>query len=80
MSDVSRLGSLAPRRHNRAALRPDTGRRLLHQPGVAGAERDGLAPLPAGPSSGATSAADLGTKSGDAAVLEKESGKKVGSC
>jgi hypothetical protein len=42
-------------------------------PGGVGAERDGLAPLPTGPSSGATPTADLGTKSGDAAVSEKES-------
>jgi beta-glucosidase len=42
-------------------------------PGGIGGDRSGTAPLPAGPSSGATPAADLGTKSGDAAVVEKES-------
>lgn len=42
-------------------------------PGGVGAERDGLAPLPTGPSSNASPAANLGTKSGDAAVSELES-------
>lgn len=39
--------------------------------GIAGT-RTGLAPLPTGPTSGATPAADLGTKNGDAAVVERE--------
>ncbi len=42
-------------------------------PGGVNGDTSGTAPLPAGPSSGATPAADLGTKSGDAAVVEKMS-------
>jgi beta-glucosidase len=42
-------------------------------PGGINGDRTGTAPLPAGPSHGATPAADLGTKSGDAAVVEKMS-------
>jgi beta-glucosidase len=42
-------------------------------PGGIGGDRTGTAPLPTGPSHGATPAADLGTKNGDAAVVEKES-------
>jgi len=41
-------------------------------PGGVDGDRSGLAPLPAGPTSGATPSADLGTKSGDAAVVELE--------
>jgi beta-glucosidase-like glycosyl hydrolase len=41
-------------------------------PGGTGGDRSGLAPLPSGPTSGATPAADLGTKNGDAAVAELE--------
>ena len=41
-------------------------------PGGTGGDRSGLAPLPTGPTSGATPAADLGTKNGDAAVAELE--------
>lgn len=36
-------------------------------------DRTGTAPLPAGPASGASPAVDLGTKSGDEAIAEKES-------
>ncbi len=42
-------------------------------PGGVNGDRTGDAPLPAGPAHGATPAADLGTKNGDAAVVEKES-------
>jgi beta-glucosidase len=42
-------------------------------PGGINGDRTGTAPLPAGPGHGATPAADLGTKSGDAAVVEKMS-------
>jgi beta-glucosidase-like glycosyl hydrolase len=40
-------------------------------PGGIGSDRTGTAPLPAGPSSGATPANNLGTEAGDAAVSEK---------
>jgi beta-glucosidase len=42
-------------------------------PGGIKGDRTGTAPLPAGPARAATPAADLGTKSGDEAVVEKES-------
>lgn len=42
-------------------------------PGGVNGDRSGNAPLPAGPAHGATPSADLGTKSGDEAVVEKES-------
>jgi beta-glucosidase len=42
-------------------------------PGGVDGDRTGDAPLPTGPSHGATPAADLGTKNGDAAVVEKMS-------
>ena len=42
-------------------------------PGGVSGDRSGNALLPAGPASGATPAADLGTKNGDAAVVEKMS-------
>lgn len=42
-------------------------------PGGIKGDRTGTAPLPAGPSRAATPSADLGTKSGDEAVVEKES-------
>jgi len=42
-------------------------------PGGVGGDTSGTAPLPSGPAGGATPAADLGTKSGDAAVAEKMS-------
>ena len=41
--------------------------------GGTGGIQTGLAPLPTGPTSGATPAADLGTEDGDAAVAELES-------
>jgi beta-glucosidase len=46
---------------------------ICTNPGGIHGDRTGTAPLPAGPSHGATPAADLGTKSGDAAVVEKMS-------
>jgi beta-glucosidase len=46
---------------------------ICTNPGGVDGDRTGNAPLPAGPSHGATPAADLGTKSGDAAVVEKMS-------
>ena len=42
-------------------------------PGGVNGDRTGTAPLPTGPAQGATPAADLGTKNGDAAVAEKMS-------
>lgn len=42
-------------------------------PGGIGGDRTGNAPLPTGPSHGATPAGDLGTKNGDAAIAEKMS-------
>jgi beta-glucosidase len=42
-------------------------------PGGVNGDQSGNAPLPTGPSHGATPAADLGTKNGDAAVVEKMS-------
>ncbi len=42
-------------------------------PGGINGDRTGTAPLPAGPAHGATPTADLGTKNGDAAVVEKMS-------
>ena len=42
-------------------------------PGGINGDRSGNALLPAGPAHGATPTADLGTKNGDAAVVEKES-------
>ena len=42
-------------------------------PGGVNGDQTGTAPLPTGPASGATPANDLGTKNGDAAVVEKES-------
>ena len=42
-------------------------------PGGINGDRSGNALLPAGPAHGATPAADLGTKNGDAAVVERES-------
>jgi beta-glucosidase len=46
---------------------------ICTNPGGINGDRSGNAPLPPGPSRGATAAADLGTKSGDAAVAEKMS-------
>ncbi|MBV9943998.1 MAG: glycoside hydrolase family 3 C-terminal domain-containing protein, partial [Solirubrobacterales bacterium] len=46
---------------------------LCTNPGGVGGDRTGTAPLPSGPASGATPTADLGTKSGDAAVVERMS-------
>ena len=46
---------------------------LCTNPGGVGSDRTGTAPLPSGPANGATPAADLGTKSGDAAVVERMS-------
>ena len=42
-------------------------------PGGIGGDQSGNAPLPTGPSSGATPTTDLGTKNGDAAVVERMS-------
>jgi beta-glucosidase len=42
-------------------------------PGGINGDRTGTAPLPTGPAHGATPTADLGTKNGDAAVVEKMS-------
>jgi hypothetical protein len=46
---------------------------ICTDPGGLGTDRSGTAPLPSGPTSGATPAADLGTKTGDEAVVERES-------
>jgi beta-glucosidase len=46
---------------------------LCTNPGGVGGNRSGTAPLPTGPLSGATPTADLGTKNGDAAVVERMS-------
>jgi beta-glucosidase len=46
---------------------------ICTNPGGINGDRTGTAPLPTGPSHGATPAADLGTKNGDAALVEKES-------
>lgn len=46
---------------------------LCTNPGGINGDRSGNAPLPGGPTSGATPTADLGTKSGDAAVVERMS-------
>ncbi len=46
---------------------------LCTNPGGVGANRTGTAPLPTGPATGATPTADLGTKDGDAAVVERMS-------
>lgn len=46
---------------------------LCTNPGGVGGDRSGNAPLPSGPASGATPGEDLGTKSGDAAVVERMS-------
>jgi beta-glucosidase len=46
---------------------------LCTNPGGVGGNRTGTAPLPTGPTSGATPRADLGTKDGDAAVVERMS-------
>ncbi len=40
-------------------------------PGGTGGDRSGTAPLPAGPTTGATPQQNIGTKAGDAAVVEK---------
>src|SRR5262249_31291534 len=44
-----------------------------HANGSAVIDVSGLAPLPTGPASGASAAANLGTKNGDAPVVERES-------
>lgn len=44
---------------------------LCTNPGGVGGDRTGTAPLPAGPSSGASPVGDLGTQSGDGAVAER---------
>jgi beta-glucosidase len=46
---------------------------LCTNPGGVDGDRAGTAPLPAGPASGATPTTDLGTKTGDAAVVERMS-------
>ena len=46
---------------------------LCTNPGGVGGNRTGTAPLPTGPATGATPTADLGTKDGDAAVVERMS-------
>ena len=46
---------------------------ICTDPGGVGGDRTGNAPLPNGPTSGATPATALGTKTGDEAVVERES-------